>query len=282
MLQSKFLKSLITDRFCDHYYSQDTFTKAVMYANRSNNLIKIRFPQRLRILGTSTKIEKNKKLGKLGAVLYLAPHKESEVYGGKNLCPNASVGCSKACLGHTSGRLRMSTGYHAKAWKTLTLTYVPNIFIDLLRSDIQRHIKRAKKLRLKPCVRLNGSSDIAWEILFPKNIFDIFPKVSFYDYTKSLLRYKTFLNGKFPPNYHLTFSRSESNESECLEVLKSGGNVAVVFSNLHNAMMRGWNGYPVINGDYTDYRPNDPKNVVVGLSVKGNIKDTSGFVVCTK
>jgi hypothetical protein len=41
-----------------------------------------------------------------------------------------------------------------------------------------------------------------------------------------------------------------------------------------------WNGFKVINGDASDLRILDPKNVVVGLTAKGDAKkDKSGFVV---
>jgi hypothetical protein len=87
-----------------------------------------------------------------------------------------------------------------------------------------------------------------------------------------------FLDGKLPSNYSLTFSRSETNETQCLEVLKRGGNVAVVFRS--KVLPTHWNGFPVINGDENDLRFLDPKGVVVGLTAKGKAKsDTSGFVV---
>ena len=50
------------------------------------------------ILGTSTKVEKSRKVGMLATILYLAPALESLIYGGINLCPFASEGCSLACL----------------------------------------------------------------------------------------------------------------------------------------------------------------------------------------
>jgi hypothetical protein len=87
-----------------------------------------------------------------------------------------------------------------------------------------------------------------------------------------------FLDGKLPSNYSLTFSRSETNETQCLEVLKRGGNVAVVFRS--KTLPTHWNGFKVINGDENDLRFLDPKGVVVGLTAKGKAKsDTSGFVV---
>ena len=86
-----------------------------------------------------------------------------------------------------------------------------------------------------------------------------------------------FLDGKLPSNYSLTFSRSETNEAQCLEVLNRGGNVAVVF---RKELPTHWNGFPVINGDENDLRFLDPKGVVVGLKAKGKAKsDTTGFVV---
>jgi hypothetical protein len=97
-----------------------------------------------------------------------------------------------------------------------------------------------------------------------------FKNVQFYDYTKIPGR------EKLPKNYHLTFSRSEVNENDCLNELQKGRNVAVVFDVLPTT----WNGYPVICGDNDDLRFLDPKNVVVGLTAKGKAKkDDSGFVV---
>jgi hypothetical protein len=86
-----------------------------------------------------------------------------------------------------------------------------------------------------------------------------------------------FLAGEFPANYHLTFSRSESNDVLVQSVMKSGGNVAVVF---RKTLPATWNGAPVVNGDETDLRFLDGAGVVVGLVAKGKAKgETSGFVV---
>ena len=75
----------------------------------------------------------------------------------------------------------------------------------------------------------------------------------------------------------MTFSRSEVNDLDAYRLLKDGGNVAVVFK---NELPQFWNGFPVINGDDTDLRYFDPKNVVIGLKAKGKAKkDISGFVV---
>ena len=81
---------------------------------------------------------------------------------------------------------------------------------------------------------------------------------------------------EFPSNYHLTFSRSETNDKLCEMVLEMKGNVAVVF---RNQLPETWKGYEVINGDENDLRFLDKQGVVVGLIEKGMAKkDETGFV----
>jgi len=81
---------------------------------------------------------------------------------------------------------------------------------------------------------------------------------------------------EFPENYHLTFSRSETNDKVSQMVLEMGGNVAVVF---RNQLPKTWKGYEVVNGDDNDLRFLDKQGVVVGLIEKGMAKkDSTGFV----
>ena len=149
---------------------------------------------------------------------------------------------------------------------------------------------RADRLGLKLCVRLNGATDIAWEgVRLPwgsdtyANIFSAFPDVQFVDYTKSVKRaLRAQTDPTWPKNYHLTFSRSETNEADCLRVLHNGGNVAVVFA---GEKPKRYLNHLVIDGDLHDLRHLDPRDgdcgVIVGLSPKGRKAkaDTSGFVV---
>jgi hypothetical protein len=87
----------------------------------------------------------------------------------------------------------------------------------------------------------------------------------------------SYLNGKMPANYHLTFSRKENNQAMVELIAKMGGNVAVVFADKLPAT---YLGKPVIDGDETDLRFLDGKGVIVGLKAKGKAKkDESGFVV---
>ena len=113
--------------------------------------------------------------------------------------------------------------------------------------------------------------------LVAMNIFDHYPDLPFVDYTKSIRRF----NRTLPANYHLTLSRSDLNETECLEALARGINVAVCFAGDKPAI---WRGFDVIDGDAHDLRQLDPRGergVVVALSPKGRKakRDQSGFVV---
>ena len=92
------------------------------------------------------------------------------------------------------------------------------------------------------------------------NIFEIFPEIQFYDYTKNYTRFDKVL----PSNYHLTFSRSEINHEKSLAILKRGYNVAMVFDKLPKT----YEGYEVVNGDKDDLRFLDKKNTIIGLKYK--------------
>jgi hypothetical protein len=147
-------------------------------------------------------------------------------------------------------------------------------FKALLMADIRAFVAYCETQKMRACVRLNGTSDIAWERL---GVFAEFPTVQFYDYSKSPIRALQFAKGAMPSNYQLTFSRSESNEAQAIDVLRNGGNVAVVFAGV---LPLTWQGFEVINGDESDLRFLDKKNVVVGLKAKGDAKkDATGFVV---
>jgi hypothetical protein len=238
------------------------------------------------------KILKGNKLGYLSFILHLAPSDMS----GYNTCPRASMGCRGACL-NTAGRGGMFVGgtkdllgdtvrdmvkhgvltnvvQRARIRKTKLFFENRLVFMGLLVMDIEKAIKIAKSKNLIPCFRLNGTSDIDWENIPVggyNNIMEMFPTIIFYDYSKVPTR------TNIPANYHLTYSRSESNNAQCLKWLSNGENVTVVF---RDVLPSHWNGFQVINGDISDLRFLDPKNIVVGLKAKGKAKiDASGFVV---
>ena len=121
---------------------------------------------------------------------------------------------------------------------------------------------------------MNGTSDIIWEkipVLDYANIFEMFPSVQFYDYTKIMRKSLTKIS-----NYHVVFSRSESNKEQVKRAYQLGMNVAVVFDQVPSE----FEGIEVINGDLHDLRFLDKPGTIVGLKAKGRAKkDYTGFVV---
>ena len=222
------------------------------------------------------KLMKGEKKGFLSFVLHLAPADLS----GYETCPKRTAGCTSACL-NTAGRGGIfkkgeTTNVIQQARIRKTKMFFENRpeFMSKLLKDINNAIKYAEKKGLTPVFRLNGTSDIAWEkyeILDGRNIFQMFPEVQFYDYTKMRNRKVKQLT-----NYHLTFSKADGNDLDVRLAVNEGMNVAVVFKVVPTTFL----GRPVINGDETDLRFLDDKNVIVGLKAKGKAKkDATGFVV---
>lgn len=206
-------------------------------------------------------------------ILYLAP---SNTLEGFNLCPFASNGCKKVCL-YTAGRGKFSNVQEARINKTKFWGYNRHGFYIQLANELLNIHDKAIKKDIKIAIRLNGTSDIDHLELLKRysgiDFLDSFyNNLLFYDYTKNYNIVKKYLG----TNYSLTFSRSETNENDAYRILKDGGNVAIVFNKLPEM----WNGFKVINGDASDLRYFDPKNVVIGLTAKGDAKkDLSGFVI---
>ena len=220
------------------------------------------------------KIEKNKKYGWQSFGLHLAPY----TLGGKNLCPNASLGCIASCL-NTAGQGVYNRVQQARIKKTKHFNENRQEFLQQLYREINAKVNTAKKKNEKVSFRLNLTSDVAWETvkINGKNFMEHFPEVMFYDYTKNLKRMLNFLTGKFPKNYHLTFSKSEQNDDACDIVMGCGGNVAVVFDKV---LPKTYKGKKVIDATKHDLRFIDPKNTIAGLVALGKArKDNSGFVV---
>jgi hypothetical protein len=229
--------------------------------------------------GTSSKIKKNSKVLKIDTyVLYLAPHTMS----GYNVCPLATKDCIKGCL-NTSGRASLeilsgssneSNIIKARIKKTKLFYENRTFFFDWLIAEITASKASSEAKGNEFAVRLNGTSDINWNAykIKGKTIFQIFPTVQFYDYTKVVNRFNNI-----PDNYHLTFSYTGYNWSDCEKVLNMGYNVAAVFNiyKTYNMLAENivplptsYKGYNIIDGDITDYRPFDEKSTIVALRFK--------------
>jgi hypothetical protein len=234
------------------------------------------------------KVLKGLKQGFNTYILHLAPADLS----GYQTCPKATAGCKAACL-NTAGRGGMfkkgestNTIQQARIRKTKMFYENRNEFFNLLVKDITLAIKQSEKKGLIPVFRLNGTSDISFEkygftiaydgyTIDYANIFERFPNVQFYDYTKVLGRKVANIK-----NYSLTFSAADGNDNDVMKAIAQGYNIATVFGIKKTLPMpEYYNGLPVFNGDESDLRFLDPKGVVVGLYAKGKAKkDETGFV----
>ena len=229
-----------------------------------------------KLLSTANpKIQKGTKLGYLSFILHLAPADLS----GKETCPKRTAGCTAACL-NTAGRGGMfkrgeNTNMIQKARIRKTQYFFANrdAFMVDLAQDIRKAIKFAERKGLKPVFRLNGTSDLSWEKywvpVYDMTLFELFPQVQFYDYTKVLGRKVSAF-----PNYHLTFSKADGNDADVAEALMQGMSVVAVYDEIPAG---------VPSADETDLRFLDPKGVMLGLKAKGRAKkDYSGFVIRLK
>ena len=203
-------------------------------------------------------------------ILHLAPADLS----GYNTCPKATAGCKAACL-NTAGMGVFNNVQKARIQKTKYFFEQRREFYAQLIKEISSAERKANKLGKQLTMRLNGTSDLQWEnykMQDGKTIFELFPNVVFYDYTKIEKRQpKPF------SNYSLTFSAADGNDNDVAVALQKGMNVAVVFRG--DTLPREWQGKTVIDGDTDDLRFLDPQNVVVGLRAKGKAKkDKTGFV----
>jgi hypothetical protein len=241
--------------------------------------------------GDNAKTVKGDKLGGYEtAIMYLAPYN----LAGSNVCPMAEqAGCIAGCL-NTAGRGRMSNVQIARIKKTKRYLANRGAFMDELHADLLRFLNYCRKKGVRPAVRLNGTSDIQWEVAHPvtnpdsghtfANIFRAFPEIQFYDYTKVYKR----VYRKLPANYRLVLSYSAANwtyASHINEAFETTGcNMAVVYRTKEHRdaeiARTAYSRVRVIDGDSDDMRFLDPTGVIVGLYAKGAAKrDTSGFVV---
>ena len=224
----------------------------------------------------NAKIVKGEKLGYITKGLHFAPANLS----GFEVCRWRSKGCTMACL-NTAGRGQMQNTQDSRIKKTKLFFEDTIAFLAKLEKEIASSIKSAKKKAMEAVFRPNLTSDLMFEEIENEQgqtLMQRFPETQFYDYTKSFGRMAKFINRspEFPSNYHLTFSRSEHNETLCDMVLQMGGNVAVVF---RDQLPKTWKGFEVVNGDANDLRFLDKQGVVVGLIEKGLAKkDETGFV----
>ena len=230
-------------------------------------------------IDTNAKTIKGQQYGYMTGVLYLAPYTLS----GYNTCAMAHIAeCHEPCL-NSAGRGAFNSVQAARVRKTQLFFNDRAAFFAELIPSIRSLIRKAKAANLIPLCRLNGTSDIRWESasfeyedIYYNNIFEMFPDLQFYDYTKIPNRVTAHI-----PNYDLTFSYSGVVEFQpyVRRAIDQGYRIAVVFRNREDIPAE-FLGTTCVDGDDSDLRHEDPHGVVVALYAKGKAKrDTSGFVV---
>jgi hypothetical protein len=217
----------------------------------------------------SAKLTKNGKIsGQYTYGVYLAPANQS----GFNACSHSTPECRMGCL-NTSGRngMEILSGHKTmtndcRNKKTRLLFEHTSFFMNWVKKELSLVEIKAKNDGFGVSARLNCTSDIDWNkvLIEDKTIFELFPDIQFYDYTKNPNKFRNIAK-----NYHLTFSYTGRNQKACRELLNTGHNVAVVFNTQRNKPLpKTFGGFKVVDGDLTDYRPDDKKGVVVGLRFK--------------
>lgn len=196
--------------------------------------------------------------------------------GGINLCPMASRGCALACLSR-SGQSGMPDQQRAQMVRTAFILAHPHEAGLIVGAELRAAIRRHGAINL----RLNVTSDIRWELIAPDMMTALTGAgVKMYDYTA------WSPDQRSPsPDYSLTYSAKESahtSDAYLTGILASGGNVAVPFTTRRGeALPATYLGFPVIDGDVSDERRNDPAGAVVGLRAKGHAwrrDNTAGFI----
>jgi hypothetical protein len=218
------------------------------------------------------------------------------------LCASATAQCKASCLVFSGQNLNDRYNTIKKLSLTMGLFHEPVAFMRMLFEATQAWAKACACENSEPFMRLNVYSAVTWELLVP-DLFDRFPEVRFYDYTKVAGRMPR-RSGEYPiPNYDLTFSYSGTGpnlEALDYEVRQNRRRIAVTFATIGTSryVARGeiiptappapgsketahrwpyvptvglpheFMGLTVIDGDQSDFRPYDPGACVVGLRWK--------------
>ena len=213
---------------------------------------------------------------------------------GYNVCPVANkIGenntnksnCSLVCVAK-NGNGNYPNVIKSRITKTKRFFEDRQNFLNELVVEIYKSIEKSRVNKNTPTFRLNAYSDIKWESVkvskFGNNtIFELFPDVQFYDYTKIPNRITPF-------NYSLTYSHWGKWETTN-KAMKQGQNIAMVFdAKKADKLPKMFKGRQVVDGDKTDLRTpqNDGLKAIVGLrakmsraNIEKELNKTTSFVV---
>lgn len=235
---------------------------------------------------TNPKTEKNGRVSESPTlVLHLEP-----VTGG--VCP-AAGSCAALCLNKAGNPLYMEAKLSRRQKRTHAFMNNRNAFLELIILEAARYYAKGYV-----AIRLNGTSDIAWEreqveisqetstyverafgLNLPAGLHTMIECVTKlglkpYDYTKRIDR--SFQEAR-RLGYHLTLSWGGKHDDTIFAVAKQLGlNVAAPVYGikrkkaLPETIEHGGNSYSVIDGDVTDARWTDPDGdtFIIGLRLK--------------
>lgn len=229
--------------------------------------------------GVKSFTKKGKNVVFVPFLINLLPAKQS----GINLCVCATKNCAATCL-HTAGAVQyLAAKTMARLRKTWFLALDRDkAFEQIVRQiankkkDIDEFNRKSDKEYKKLIIRLNGTSDLIWRVLADKegkNLFEMFPDVVFYDYSKHSKEMEHFIRGevfdddgnpqgRFPPNYHMTLSYGGpgGNMKDYRKTLLDGENLAVPFGPGKTASL-----------DYMEF-PKDLEDIVKKIYYPQHIK----------
>ena len=198
---------------------------------------------------------------------------------GFNTCPTANrlsineknknkSSCSMNCVGYNGNAQIYASVMESRIKKTLSYFLDRKAFLNQLFIEVEKAVISSHKKGLNPSFRLNAYSDIRFEkdiIKDGKNIFELFPDVKFYDYSK-------LINRVTPKNYQLTYSHHNPDFKDTIKALNKGLNVAIVFEKLPKQIKINNKIYSVLDGDKTDLRIDETdqhgNNCIIGLKFK--------------
>lgn len=175
------------------------------------------------VLSSNSKIEKTPAgIPIINSGISLAPARRSGI---RNVCGSATPGCIAACVLWFAGRTVTAVVRTAAIARTMLLHYQSTIFHDRLDLEIERQEAAADAEGARSFLRPNAASD---EDYGPA-IAARHPRTTMYDYTKVRQRIRDYIVGKFPANYHVSYSVHESSYfADVAEFLRGGANVVVV------------------------------------------------------
>lgn len=181
-----------------------------------------------------------------------------------NLCPKAKV-CVAPCLAH-QGQGPVPNVKGPRAAKTVLFAVAREWFLTRLRRELDTFVRNNPDVQLG--CRLNMFSDVRWEDI----LIDEYPMITFYDYSKLTDRH-----GWLRPNYYVCLSYDGTNRKACVDALRAGHSVSVVYYNedgkcgkaaKRQRLPSEWEGFPVFDGNITDWRPDDVPGSVCGLPLR--------------